>query len=77
MDCQMPILNGFEATTKIRQLEESSGIHTPIIALTANTMRGDREKCINSGMDDYLPKPVTGEDLEEMIATWISKAACS
>lgn len=57
MDLMMPIMNGFEATHCIRQLESSTGRHTPIIGLTANTFDADREKCLNRGMDEYLSKP--------------------
>lgn len=57
MDLMMPIMNGFEATHCIRQLEVESGKHTPIIGLTANTFDADREKCLNRGMDEYLSKP--------------------
>lgn len=68
MDVQMPVLNGYEATQKIRQLEASTGGHIPIIGLTANAMDGDREKCLNAGMDDYISKPVHIKDLLEIIA---------
>lgn len=57
MDLMMPIMNGFEATHCIRQLEENTGNHIPIIGLTANTFDADREKCLNRGMDEYLSKP--------------------
>jgi CheY-like chemotaxis protein len=57
MDLMMPIMNGFEATHCIRQIEEESGKHVPIIGLTANTFDADREKCLNRGMDEYLAKP--------------------
>ncbi|OQP48001.1 hybrid sensor histidine kinase/response regulator [Niastella populi] len=68
MDVQMPILNGYEATQKIRQMEASTGGHLPIIGLTANAMDGDREKCLNAGMDGYISKPVHIKKLLEIIA---------
>jgi len=58
MDCQMPELDGYDATRRIRELERSSGKHVFIIAMTAHAMRGDRDKCIESGMDDYVTKPM-------------------
>jgi PAS domain S-box-containing protein len=69
MDCQMPRMDGYEASRKIRNLEEetNTGSRVPIIALTANAMQGDREKCIDAGMDDYIAKPVKQEALFEML----------
>ncbi len=67
MDCQMPVMDGFAATAALR----SSGCHTPIIAMTANAMKGDREACLAAGMDDYLAKPVTREALAVMLARWL------
>jgi len=67
MDCQMPELDGFEATTKIRRGERSHGTHQPIVAMTANAMPGDRERCLASGMDDYLVKPLKPESLEAIL----------
>ena len=70
MDCQMPEMDGFEATQTIRTEEALNGKHTPIIGLTAQAMIGDREKCLEAGMDDYMSKPVTMEELQSMIEKW-------
>ncbi len=67
MDVQMPEMDGFEATKTIRQQEKETGGHIPIIALTAHALKGDRERCIQAGMDDYLTKPVKKEALVELI----------
>jgi CheY-like chemotaxis protein len=81
MDCQMPLVDGFEATRLIRQKEaavqESAAdnhtgtLHIPIIAVTANAMAGDRERCLAAGMDDYLTKPLRKEDLRTTLDRWI------
>ncbi|MFQ6109766.1 MAG: response regulator, partial [Candidatus Aminicenantales bacterium] len=73
MDVQMPKMNGFEATTAIREKEEQTGSHIPIIALTAHAMKGDREKCIETGMDDYISKPVKPEELFRAIERVVAK----
>jgi CheY-like chemotaxis protein/HPt (histidine-containing phosphotransfer) domain-containing protein len=67
MDVQMPVMDGFEATQAIRARERQSGKHVPIIAMTAHALKGDRELCLETGMDDYLSKPVHAEQLFEAI----------
>ena len=71
MDCQMPEMDGFEATRRIR-LSEGAGTHIPIVAMTANAMQGDRELCLDAGMDDYLSKPVVADRLLAKIRMWLA-----
>jgi CheY-like chemotaxis protein len=71
MDCQMPVMDGFQATRIIREQESENGQHIPIIAMTANALHGDREKCISAGMDDYISKPVTMAQLRALLENWI------
>jgi CheY-like chemotaxis protein/HPt (histidine-containing phosphotransfer) domain-containing protein len=69
MDCQMPDLDGYEATTEIRRLQGASP-RVPIIAVTASAMKSDKQRCLAAGMDDYLPKPLTLKALASMLERW-------
>ncbi len=74
MDCQMPEMDGYEASSFIRtKKDQTLNPDIPIIAMTANVMQGDREKCINAGMDDYIAKPVNPAELSEMIDNWLAR----
>ena len=70
MDVQMPKLNGYEATGAIRQLEQGTGRHIPIIAMTAEAIKGDRERCLEAGMDSYVSKPIDQQALYDAIQQW-------
>jgi signal transduction histidine kinase/DNA-binding response OmpR family regulator len=75
MDCQMPLMDGFEATRRIRGFEQRAGrTPVPIVALTANALRGDRERCIEAGMNDYLPKPLPLRELSRMVERHVRQA---
>jgi signal transduction histidine kinase/CheY-like chemotaxis protein len=73
MDCQMPEVDGYAATREIRAFERARNRHTPIIALTAYAVAGDRERCLEAGMDDYMTKPVILDQLQAMLERWIGK----
>ena len=75
MDCQMPEMDGFEATAAIRRAEMNSRRHVPIVAMTANAFQGDRERCLAAGMDDYLAKPVDAARLRSLLAAWLPEQA--
>ena len=71
MDCQMPVMDGYKCTAKIRDFETAAGLNrTPILAMTANAMMGDREKCLDAGMDDYMSKPLNRYILEKTLKKW-------
>lgn len=72
MDCQMPIMDGFEATRGVREIERTDALErTPIIAVTANTRDSDREKCMLAGMDDFVKKPFTFRQIDDVIQRWV------
>jgi len=72
MDCQMPVMDGYEATQELRAFEEKNSMHRlPVIAMTANAMQGDKEKCLAAGMDDYVSKPVNQQALKDTLAKWL------
>lgn len=74
MDCQMPTMDGFEACRQIRSLKQSQPI---IIAVTANALVGERDRCLNAGMDDYLSKPFQAEQLVSLVRKWVAVCQCN
>jgi len=75
MDVQMPDLDGFEATAAIRKKEKHGGTRINIIAMTAHAMAGDRERCLDAGMDNYISKPIHGQELLDMVAKYVKTAS--
>jgi CheY-like chemotaxis protein len=72
MDCQMPEIDGYDATLELRR-RQGSGVRIPVVAMTANALYGDRERCLAAGMDDYMSKPVTPARFEEMLERWAAE----
>ena len=76
MDCQMPVMDGLEATRRLRE-RERAGTHTPVVAMTANALNSDRAACLAAGMDDFLPKPYTKAELVAVLERWLPRRAAS
>jgi CheY-like chemotaxis protein len=74
MDVSMPLMNGHEATRRIRDIERGQGHRVPIVGVTAHALESDRELCLDAGMDDYISKPISPELLEEKIGLWLGKS---
>jgi CheY-like chemotaxis protein len=74
MDVEMPVMDGFHTTAAIRQKEKNTGKHIPIIGMTARAAEGDRERCLEVGMDDYIPKPIQAIDVVDALDRFLSEA---
>lgn len=72
MDCHMPVMSGYEATRSIRAAEEGTSRHVPVVAMTADAMVGTRERCLESGMDDYISKPMNPDELKLILSCWVT-----
>ncbi len=70
MDCEMPVMDGYQATQKIRELEQTTGNHVPIVAMTAHSSHEDKQQCLDCGMDDYISKPFKIDSLKEVLEKW-------
>jgi len=75
MDVQMPEMDGFEATSRIRDLERGRATHVPIVAMTAHAMSGDRDRCLEAGMDDYVTKPISLREIDRVLQVLMQQRA--
>jgi two-component system, sensor histidine kinase and response regulator len=73
MDLQMPEMDGFQATAALRAREKHNGTHLHVVALTAHAMKGDRERCLAAGMDGYLSKPIRPQELDDLLASHLTR----
>lgn len=74
MDWKLPDMDGLECTKQIREFQAQQNVHTPVIAMTASVLAGDRQQCLDAGMDDYMSKPFSSEQFREMILRWLAPA---